>query len=228
MKTSVLMTRKMGQFNVKQRTGDGYFDANDLLLQWNLINKTKQISKFLENEKTKIFINQIIEQESHVENSLDGDFQVVIISRGKNTKHGKRPDKVFMHPYLYLDFAMWLSSEFKYQVIKFVYDELIEFRHAAGLGNNELMDAVSRKWNINFPPLYREINIALNYIVFGTSYRGMRNHATIEQLKDLRDMQKIYGYNIDTGMINNIKTLKLMLRKEYIRRYLPNHKTLNK
>ena len=76
------------------------------------------------------------------------------------------------------------------------------------------MDAVSRTWNINFPQMYMEINIALNYIVFGNNYKGIRNSATINQLKDLRDMQKIYAYNILTGMIPNIKTLKLQLQKE--------------
>ena len=30
MKTSVLMTRQMGNFDVFQRTSDGYFDANAL------------------------------------------------------------------------------------------------------------------------------------------------------------------------------------------------------
>lgn len=228
MKTSVIMTRQMGEFNVIQRTSDGYFNANDLLLQWNKSNpnQIRKISRFLNKESSIKFINEIVSQETQGAKTHLGEFQAVITIKGKNTKYGKKPDKVFMHPYLYLDFAMWLSSEFKYQVIKFVYDELIEFRHAAGIGNNELMDVVLRKWEINVPNLYRDVNYALNYIVFGTSYRGIRNNATIEQLRDLRDLQKIYGYNIDTGMIKNIKTLKLMLRKEYVRRYLPNHKTL--
>lgn len=229
MKTSVNMNRTMGDFTIKQRTRDGYFDGNHLLKQWNELNSNnkKQLSKYHENKETKIFISEIIEQESHRENSLHGDFQAIIVVKGKNTKHGKRPDKVWMHPYLYLDFAMWLSSEFKYQVIKFVYDELIEFRHAAGLGNNDLMDAVSRTWKINFPEVYRQINFALNHIIFGDSHRGIRDYATINQLKDLRDMQKIYAYNILTGLIPDVKTLRTQLQKEYVRRHVPNHKSLN-
>jgi hypothetical protein len=228
MKTSVNMNRQMGKFIVKQRTKDGYFDASYLMQQWNdeyPLNK-KQLSKFLENETTKKFINEIIEQESHTENSLHGDFQVIIKIKGKNTKYGKNHDKVFMHPYLYLDFAMWLSSIFKYHVIKFVYDELIEYRHAAGLGNNELMDAISRTWKISFPPIYREINTALNYIIFDKNYTGIRNSASIKELKDLRDMQKIFAYNILTGLIPDIKTLKIQLKKEYVRRHMPNHKSI--
>ena len=35
MKTNVIMTRPMGQFEVLQRTSDGFFDGNALLIQWN-------------------------------------------------------------------------------------------------------------------------------------------------------------------------------------------------
>lgn len=228
MKTSVEMNRQMGNFTVVQRTKDGYFDASHLLKQWNEHNKEKKIINFLNIDQTKKFINEIFEQESHSQKNDDGDFQVVIINKGKLGSSGKTPNKVFMHPYLYLDFAMWLSSEFKYHVIKFVYDELIEYRHAAGTGNNDLMDAISITWKVNFSEIYRNINYALNFIIFGESYKNIRNYATVNQLKDLHDMQKIYAYSVLTGMIPDVNTLKLYLRKEYVRRYLPNHKSLNK
>lgn len=35
MKTNQLMKRKMGEFNVTQRTKDGLFCATELLRQWN-------------------------------------------------------------------------------------------------------------------------------------------------------------------------------------------------
>ena len=35
MKTSVIMIRKMGDFDVHQRTKDGYFNATTRLKQWN-------------------------------------------------------------------------------------------------------------------------------------------------------------------------------------------------
>lgn len=230
MKTSVDMIRSMGKFNVSQRTKDGYFDASHLLKQWNSDdnNPKREMKRFLDSPKTKKFIDEIYQQECHIAEMRYGDFQVVILIKGKTSKHGKKPDKVFMHQYLYIDFAMWLNSEFKYHVIKFVYDQLIEYRHAAGLGNNDLMDAVSRTWKINFPLLYKEINVALNYIVFNDCYTGIRNSkiATLDKLKDLHNLQKIFAYNILTGLIPDIKTLKLQLRKEFVRRYLPEHKTL--
>lgn len=37
MKTNQIMIRQMGEFTVSQRTKDGYFDAGELLRQWNSV-----------------------------------------------------------------------------------------------------------------------------------------------------------------------------------------------
>jgi hypothetical protein len=52
MKTSVIMVRQMGEFDVLQRTKDGYFDANALLLQWNKKNNRRRMDVFLSADKT--------------------------------------------------------------------------------------------------------------------------------------------------------------------------------
>ena len=36
MKTNNVLTRPMGDFSVNQRTKDGFFNATELLRQWNL------------------------------------------------------------------------------------------------------------------------------------------------------------------------------------------------
>ena len=225
MKTSVNMVRNMGDYDIIQRTEDGYFEANHLLRQWNITNKEKYISNFLNNIKTKQFIEEICEQETHTQKNEDGDFKAVITVKGRNTKNGKTPDCVFMHPFLFIDFAMWLNPKFKYQVIKFVYDQLIEFRHAAGDKYNILRFNVAKRWHPE-PEFYKKLNRGLNFVVFGTHKRGIRNSATEEQLTDLVDLQKVFNYNINSGLIKNRKQLITELRKEYVRRYVPDHKTL--
>ncbi len=94
MKTSVVMTRKMGEFDVNQRTKDGMFNATDLLKQWNSIlqNKDKRISDFLNNNSTKEFIEAL--SESHKEKSPDADYQAFTKVKGRATKNGKTPDNV--------------------------------------------------------------------------------------------------------------------------------------
>lgn len=46
MKTNQLMKRPMGQFEVLQRTSDGYFNATKLLEQWN---KSSNDKRYLDN-----------------------------------------------------------------------------------------------------------------------------------------------------------------------------------
>lgn len=67
MKTVNVLTRKMGDFNVFQRTSDGYFDANELLRQWNAVegNPERNLKRFLESPKTKEFIDALISDLSH-------------------------------------------------------------------------------------------------------------------------------------------------------------------
>ena len=36
METTVVLSRKMGDYAVTQRTKDGYFDGNELLSKWNV------------------------------------------------------------------------------------------------------------------------------------------------------------------------------------------------
>jgi hypothetical protein len=80
MKTSVVMIRKMGDFEVHQRTKDGMFNATALAKQWNG-SKTKgrkDPSNFLENKNTKEFIEALADD-------LNTDTRnLVTIVRGKN------------------------------------------------------------------------------------------------------------------------------------------------
>ena len=63
MKTSVTMVRKMGEFNILQRTKDGMFNATELTKQWNK-KKTKgrkDVSAFIKRDNTNEFIEALSE-----------------------------------------------------------------------------------------------------------------------------------------------------------------------
>lgn len=65
MKTNQEMVRKMGTFNVIQRTKDGMFNATELLKQWNKNNgQQKQMVHYTDNASTKEFINALLIEES--------------------------------------------------------------------------------------------------------------------------------------------------------------------
>lgn len=112
------MTRKMGDFDVYQRTKDAYFDASSLLQQWNEHSKgsDKKMSRYLETKQTKEFMEELSAKMHHANNQEN---MFVVTVKGRSTGSGRIPDTVWMHPYVFLDFAMWLNPRFEVQVIKF-------------------------------------------------------------------------------------------------------------
>lgn len=201
MKTNKIMLRRMGEFEVTQRTKDGYFSATKLMSQWNKSRgMKKEISDFLKLESTKSFIETI--KEDSVLHTGDSPYVKSRASRGENSG-------TWMHPYLFIDFAMWINPTFKLQVIKFVHDQLIEFRHDAGDNYRELCSAAQRLQDCNYPTLAR----SLNYVVFNTHQKELRQNATEKQLRDLQNIQKHLAFSVNTGLINSFDDLIQHLRK---------------
>ena len=198
MKTNVVMIRKMGNFDVTQRTKDGFFNATELIKQWNTFSgQKKEVSKFFELENTKEFIEILISEEN-----LNTQDSAYLKSRGK---YGG----TWMTPILFIKFAMWLNTKFEIKVIKFVYDNLIAFRHDAGDNYNGLTSAVQRFNSIDYPQLAK----ALNYIVFNDHETGIRQKATQEQLKDLTDVQKKLKFIVDMGYVKTFDELINEMRR---------------
>lgn len=64
MVTNQLMLRKMGDFDVIQRTKDSFFNATKLLKQWNEKSGIeRKMDNYFNSDKTKEFINTIVERE---------------------------------------------------------------------------------------------------------------------------------------------------------------------
>jgi hypothetical protein len=196
MKTSVVMIRKMGDFEVHQRTKDGMFNATTLLKQFNKGERGREVSEFLGNKKTIDFIKAIEEAEN-----LNTE-KVVLITRGKN-------GGTLMHPYLFIDFAMWIDPKFKVKVIRFVYDQLIKERHNAGDNYKRLSESGVKLNNYSFP----QVATAMNWIVFGEKGKGQRQIATQEQLIELNRIQVELSFAIDMGYIETFDGLMAEMRK---------------
>jgi len=196
MKTNQNMVRRIGEFEVYQRTKDGMFNATSLLKQWNKGERGKEVNGFLKTNPTQEFIESLSKSENLNTN------EIVLTTKGKN-------GGTWMHPYLFIDFAMWINPSFKLQVIKFVHDQLIEFRHGAGDNYRELSSAVQRLDNINYPNMAR----GLNYIVFGKHDKELRQNATEKQLEELQNLQKNLAFSVNTGLINSFDELIELMRR---------------
>lgn len=210
------MTRRLGQFKVLQRLKDGYFDANALLRQWNATdgNTDLRISKFLNQQKVIEYIEALKEELQAGVNQPVGDNQLLVAVKGRRDKRGiKAPDQVWMHPYLFVKFAMWLNPRFEVKVVKFVYDQLIQYRHSAGDNYNVLAKSIAALPDVDYPQVAR----GLNWIVFNNHERDIRNTATPEQLHELDELQRKLAFSVDMGYIRTFPDLMNSMRRIYNR-----------
>lgn len=218
MKTVNVLTRKMGDFNVFQRTSDGYFDANELLRQWNAVegNPERNLKRFLESPKTKEFIDALISDLSYGAKMQLPDTQVFKIIKSKTLRDGSKTiGKAWMHPYLFIKFAMWINPKFEVQVIRFVHDQLIDYRDKAGDAYKRMSSALSRiiepsRLRDKIQDLARSVNI----IIYGLHQSMIRNSVGEEaKAKELMELEIDIAKMIEFGYITTEEQLRDYLYK---------------
>lgn len=185
MKTNQLMIRD--EYFV-QRTCDGYFNANILLDKYNSVSgkKAKQMQKYKNNESYKEFLELL---------NNEGIEKPVISTRGIN-------GGTWMHPKLFIDFAMWVSVMFKSKVIDMVMDGLIFSRNDAGDYYKEMCAAILDKYQEargKKPAHFVFINEA-NIIKKALCVSGLRNELTKAELDNITTMQKFNTKLIEKGI----------------------------
>lgn len=198
------MIRPMGQFEVIQRTKDGMFNATSLLKEWNNYNGSKkQVKDFFDLKQTDTFLDELLKDEDFLHGG-NRPYVKSKASRGVNAG-------TWMHPYLFIKFAMWMNPKFELQVIKFVYDQLIDNRHNAGVNFSRLTKSVKKFKKVDYPTIAK----GLNWIVFGVHEKNIRNTASESQLNELTELQNKLSFAIDMNYIKNFSELLKEMRKLY-------------
>lgn len=204
------MIRPMGDFKVSQRTKDAFFNATELLKQWNRYSgQQKQMAHYTDNSSTEEFIKALISEERFKERD-----SVLIQSRGKS-------GGTWMHPLLFIDFAMWLNPTFKVKVLKFVYDEMIRYRNLAGDAYPAMCRAVCSILPADvFQRKIKDLAKSLNIIVYGKHESEMRNKIGDEtKIRELYELELQIAQWIDLGFIRDYEGLKKTLTKVYYQRH---------
>lgn len=185
MQTAVIMKRDLNGLAVRQNSKTQMFNANDLLEIYNLSSKKKKrIATYLENQSSQEYMEAIAnDTDSNSRNSCDLKNGVLLTNRGRVN------GGTWMHPYLFIDFAMWLSPEFKLTCIKWIYDHLIQFRNDTGDSFKEMGAALKEKDLVRPHYFINEAHL-LNKMVFGYEDGGQRNIATEQQLRLMDTLQK--------------------------------------
>lgn len=177
-----------------QRSDDGYFNATHFLSHFLKTTKEeKRMSEFLKLKSTVEFKEHLITSEK-------------IVSPIKSSTKG-----TWMHPFVFIDFAMWLSLDFKTQAIKWVYDGLIFQRNQAGDFATQLAGVIMKRYievyNCKPAPM-----IYMNEFRYLKELVGIneRNTASEIQLQTLNVLQKldIKLIQTDIGKVSRYKQLK--------------------
>lgn len=209
------MTRKIGDYEVFQRTKDGMFNATVLLQAWNnATGEKKEVKKFFENENTKEFLDALVKEEN-----LDGQNSAYVKSKARLDRGGG----TWMHPILFMKFAMWLNPRFEVQVIKFVYDQMLRYRDEVGEDYKKLAAALAKITPKNeMRELMEHIGKGINYIVYGKHEKMLRNKlATEEQQKEYLKLQSYLIMSIENGIFKNGWDVYRHLLKMYDNKYKP-------
>lgn len=224
MKTNQVMTRSMGSFRVEQRTSDGFFCATSLLKQWNEhvrnevklnphsngVLKIKTLDNYLNINPSKDLIEAICSKEK-----LPNCKCVVKTTKGK---YGG----TWLHPVMFIDLCMWINTYFKYDAIKFVYDQMIFYRKESCEAYKALSSAVQSLVGKDRMRKYMPVvSNAVNNVVFGVSGKMERNkHGNEEQMRELFVFQNMVASVVNDGLVTTFDALMDYLRLKWRQKYV--------
>ena len=223
MKTNQIIRRPMGNFHVEQRTKDGMFNATNLIKQWNsACSLHPQNSGYVKKDMDDFFINKNVDEFIDAlmsEEELTSRDSVYVKSKARVDRGGG----TWVHPILFIKFAMWLNPRFEVQVIKFVYDQMIKFRKDAGDAYHELSTAVSTLVPKDFMPVaISRVSRGVNCIVFGEHQTAIRNSMGTEELqRELFEQERKLTELINDGFITSYQQLINYMLQKYYEKYTP-------
>lgn len=185
MKTEQTLVRISESLSVRQLHKRQLFCANDLLAKF----PGKRLGNWMDNEVTQSFIEEICKRES-----LTRD-EVIVTFRGRKAS-------TWLHPMLVIDFAMWLSPEIKYIILKWAQDNLCKLRDNVGDNLRIMTDAIK---DVIDPPSYKAGSTYAAEIYMVQTIAGVdpggRNLATEKELELLNRLQIANANLIRSGVV---------------------------
>lgn len=139
---------------------------------------------------------------------------VMAASRGHN-------GGTWMHPLLFIKFAMWLNPRFEVKVLKFVRDKMLEYRDEAGEAYKALSSAVARIVpDCRMRAVMTTVAKGINYVLWNVHSNGERNlHATDGEMRRLHEYERHLAATIDDGFIRSEGGLVAHLRRQWGRKW---------
>ncbi len=190
MKTTQIIERPFYDGVIQQDHKTGFLNTKNMIELGNQYRKSTSLAlvrldTYLRSNKTKEFIEQILEQE-----------QITTVMNSKRGKNGG----TWMHPLLFVDFAMFVSPKFKYIAMSWLSDHLLSFRDASGESYKAMGSELEKNYHLGarigvvIPEIARKIKTALNVEQW--------NKASEKQLKarDIIHKQIIFGAKMNVDL----------------------------
>lgn len=208
------------------------YDENREINGW----KERRIRKILSHADSPINTERIyyvLKERGHISISLpdfiklcDEKTLIKILKTLKLYKTTGRGDNrlTYAHPDIFVLVSLELNPMLYGKTVVWLSDSLVIKRIFASNLNVDLKNRIACRWfsDKNF---YRKLNIGLNYAIFGKHKTGIRDYGTEKQLADLEQLQSNLCFLIDGKFVKTERKLLLEIRKEYVRRHLPNHRS---
>lgn len=137
MKTEVIMKRDLLGYEIRQRHQSGYFYTSDLEVVANRTRLDQGLPMVSSNAyfglpSTKVFLQALSEELGKAPTEF---------IRGKG--NGR-----YVHPYVFLDLAMWFNPNFKVKVYKWLFDNLLQVRDNSGDSYKAMAEAVVKNFEL--------------------------------------------------------------------------------
>ena len=184
----------------------------------------KEIADYFKGKSTQEFLETIYQKEFKKTDTDNSPSRKLYKESVYKVQHGgNERGATWMHPLLFIDFAMWINPSFKYDVLKFVYDNMIDYRNKAGDAYKTLATNVQKLVGNNFTPTaMKHIGEAINWIIFNCHEKELRNKfGSEEKQTELYQFEIKVATLIDEGFITNYDDLINYLRNQYARRHKP-------
>jgi len=180
VKTERVMCRSFMGLDVRQYHISQLISANDLHKLGNQQRRIedrpdKSLAIYFGLNNTKELIKELC--------IIDG----LKLSEVKSVKKG-RSGGTWVHPYLFIDMAMWYSPKLKIQVLKWVYDGLLQARENSGDSFKRMMGALTSCYKEEFenPIRYSQVSNLISAACKVGNSKDKWEKASEHQLK-LRD-----------------------------------------
>lgn len=212
----------MGIFRVEQRTSDGFFNATSLMKQWNETNpnKKRDIDNFWKSTNLIDLMSEIAENEMDIKSVDFTDLKKKLAktTRGKN-------GGTWLQPVLFIKWAMYLNPRFEYHVLRFVADQMIQYRKDAGDAHKAMCNAISKISTSK--DIYGSITRAINYVVFNRHEKMIRNKVGSEsKQRELFELENVIATLINDNFLTSIDEVINYLRKKWIEKWQPKELTV--